>query len=356
MTEKKKFLVTGGAGFIGGNFVGKLLGEESGQVLVLDKLTYAGHLITLERWAENPDYQFVEGDIADSELVGRLLKEFKPDYLVNFAAESHVDRSIDSAADFVQTNIVGTHVLLEKSLEYWRSLGDSKGNFQFQHVSTDEVYGSLGATGYFQESTRYSPNSPYAASKAASDHLVMAYYRTYGLPATITNCSNNYGPYQFPEKLIPLALANALNGKPIPIYGDGQNIRDWIYVEDHCEAIMSVLAHGHGGETYNIGGNCERTNIELVGQIITVLQEFEQLPTDRPFEHFIEFVTDRPGHDQRYAIDASKIGRELGWQPRFTFQEAIRKTVRWYLDNQEWCTAVLNENYDGSRLGRAKND
>ncbi len=370
MTETThKFFITGGAGFIGGNFVHKVLGAELGQVLVLDRLTYAGHRATLRPWEGHPAFDFVHGDIGDRVLVRRLLKDFQPTYLVNFAAESHVDRSIESAEDFIQTNIVGTYALLDEALRYWQSLtGEAARRFRFHHVSTDEVYGSLGATGYFSEETPYAPNSPYAASKAASDHLVRAYHQTYQLPTTLTNCSNNYGPYQFPEKLIPLALMNALEGQPIPVYGDGLNIRDWLYVEDHCDAILQVLAHGERGATYNVGGNSEKTNLDLLQTLFECLEEqadlirehsrpaAEQsgLPPGIDYRSLITFVSDRPGHDRRYAIDSSKIRRELGWAPKETLKTGLAKTVIWAVTNPAWREEVLRGTYSGERLGLSK--
>jgi dTDP-glucose 4,6-dehydratase len=345
-------LVTGGAGFIGGNFVLGLIEAGESEVVNLDALTYAGNLDTLDSILDCPSHVFAEGSIGDRELVGRLLAEHRPDAIVNFAAETHVDRSIDGPSDFVQTNIVGTFELLEATLAYWSNLGGgAREGFRFLHVSTDEVYGSLGESGSFSEETPYAPNSPYAASKAASDHLVRAYHHTYGLPAMITNCSNNYGPFQFPEKLVPLTICNALRGEPLPVYGDGGNVRDWLYVEDHCRAVLEVLHRGRPGETYNIGGHNERTNVEVVRRICGLLDE---LVPDSPFVphgSLITFVEDRPGHDRRYAIDAGKIRRELGWVPRETFESGMEKTVRWYLDNQAWCERVLSGAYRGERLG-----
>ncbi len=354
-----KFLVTGGAGFIGGNFVARVLGAEMGPVLVLDKLTYAGHRATLRRWEDNSAYRFVQGDIGDRRLVTQLLAEFRPTFVVNFAAESHVDRSIESADDFITTNILGTHILMDAALEHWRSLpAREAAAFRFHHVSTDEVYGSLGATGAFTERTPYAPSSPYAASKAAADHLVRAYHHTHRLPATITNCSNNYGPYQFPEKLIPLVLMNALEGKPIPVYGDGQNIRDWLYVDDHCDAILQVLAHGEVGETYHVGGDSEMTNLALLETLFQGLVEQADLIREQTkysvvsdYASLIEFVPDRPGHDRRYAIDAGKIRRDLGWAPRENLRSGLAKTVTWYISNLDWCREVLQANYDRRRLG-----
>ncbi len=361
-TTQRRFLVTGGAGFIGGNFVAQLLREETGKVLVLDKLTYAGHLATLRPWEDHPDFRFVQGDIADRELVSRLLAEFNPTYIVNFAAESHVDRSIEGADDFIRTNIVGTYAMLDCALAYHRNLpGEQARQFRFHHVSTDEVYGSLGATGYFTERTPYAPNSPYAASKAASDHLVRAYHQTHNLPVTTTNCSNNYGPYQFPEKLIPLVLLNALEGKAVPVYGDGGNVRDWLHVEDHCRAIVQVLAHGSPGAVYNVGGRSERTNLDLIEILFGLLAERADLISElteftprKDYRNLIEFVTDRPGHDRRYAIDAGLIERELGWQPRETLNSGLAQTIDWYLRNLDWCREVQQDNYDRGRLGLDK--
>ncbi|UCH10858.1 MAG: dTDP-glucose 4,6-dehydratase [Fidelibacterota bacterium] len=358
----RRFLVTGGAGFIGGNFVAKVLSEELGEVLVLDKFTYAGHRATLSGWEGHRAFRLVEGDIGDRKLARQLLLDFQPTYLVNFAAESHVDRSIESADDFIATNIVGTYALMDEALSYWSDLtGEARQTFRFHHVSTDEVYGSLGATGAFSERTAYAPNSPYAASKAASDHLVRAYERTHQLPAVVTNCSNNYGPYQFPEKLIPVVLLSALEGKPIPVYGDGLNVRDWLYVEDHCDAILAVLAHGNVGETYNVGGRAEMTNLDLIHTLFDCLRdqadlirEHTEYPTDIDYRSLIEFVADRPGHDRRYAIDSSKIQRELGWTPKENLRTGLGKTVAWYITHLEWCREVLKDNYDRRRLGLEK--
>lgn len=357
-----RYLITGGAGFIGRHFVAKVLQEGLGEVLVLDKLTYAGHRANLRQWEGQEGYRFVQGDIGDRAAVHSLITKFRPTYIVNFAAESHVDRSIESADDFIGTNIVGAYVILDEALNYWQGLrGNEAGAFRFHHISTDEVYGSLGATGYFHEATPYAPNSPYAASKASADHLVRAYNRTYGLPTTITNCSNNYGPFQFPEKLIPLALMNALEGRDIPVYGDGRNIRDWLYVEDHCDAILSVLAHGSRGETYNVGGRTEKTNLELLGSLFKALREHADLirantdfSTDRDYSQLITFVPDRPGHDRRYAIDCGKIERELGWMPKVDLHSGLSKTVAWYITNLDWCREVTEENYDRQRLGLEK--
>ncbi len=346
--EKPTILVTGGAGFIGGNFVLGTVGDY--RVVNLDALTYAGNLETLASVWDHPDHVFVQGRIGDRELVDRLLAEYRPSAIVNFAAETHVDRSIDGPKAFVQTNVVETHELLEAALSYWSILeGEDHEAFRFLHVSTDEVYGTLGPEGYFTEESPFRPNSPYAASKASSDHLVRAYHHTYGLPTLTTNCSNNYGPYHFPEKLIPLMILTALRGEPLPVYGDGQHIRDWLYVEDHCKAIVAVLGRGHPGETYNVGGHNERTNLEVVKTICALLDEL--VPEGIPHEALITFVADRPGHDRRYAIDAGKIERELGWKPRETLETGMEKTVRWYLENRGWCEAVRSRGYMGERLG-----
>jgi dTDP-glucose 4,6-dehydratase len=341
-------LVTGGAGFIGGNFVLDWLKVPSNEgVINLDKLTYAGNLATLESLKDDPRYVFVHGDIGHKELVTRLLEEHQPRAIINFAAESHVDRSIHGPAEFVTTNIVGTFNLLECAREYWNGLDEpSKNTFRFHHVSTDEVYGSLSATDpAFTETNAYEPNSPYSASKAASDHLVRAWFHTYGLPVVTTNCSNNYGPYHFPEKLIPLVILNALNDKPLPIYGDGQQIRDWLYVGDHCSAIREVLAKGRLGETYNIGGWNEKANIDVVKTICAILDELKPRSDGKSYKEQIAYVKDRPGHDRRYAIDASKLERELGWRPAETFDTGIRKTVQWYLDNSVWVDGVVSGSY-----------
>jgi dTDP-glucose 4,6-dehydratase len=345
--------VTGGAGFIGGNFVLDAV-RRGVRVVNLDALTYAGNLDTLSSLDGDPNHVFVEGDIGDGALVEGLLATHRPDAVVNFAAESHVDRSIDGPAAFVQTNVVGTLALLEKTRDYWRSLDvQGRERFRFLHVSTDEVYGSLGDTGKFTETTPYAPNSPYSASKAASDHLVRAFHHTYGLPVLTTNCSNNYGPYQFPEKLIPLVIARALRGEPLPVYGDGRNVRDWLFVGDHCTAIRRVLESGRAGETYNVGGNAERENIEVVRTICRLLDAKRPLHDGRPRESLITYVTDRPGHDRRYAIDASKIERELGWTPTVTFEQGIEQTVDWYLEHQPWVDRVLDGSYRLERIGQA---
>ena len=344
------WLVTGGAGFIGGNFV--LDAVAAGvRVVNLDLLTYAGNPDTLASLDDNPGHFFVRGDIGDRALVSRLLAEHQPDAIVNFAAESHVDRSIDGPAAFVQTNVVGTLALLECARDYWRGLAaDSQDAFRFLHVSTDEVYGSLGDEGRFTETTPYAPNSPYSASKAASDHLVRAFHHTYGLPVLTTNCSNNYGPYQFPEKLIPLVIAKAVAGEPLPVYGDGKNVRDWLYVKDHCDAIRRVLEAGRVGEVYNVGGNAERRNIEVVKTICRLLDERRPRADGKPRASQIEFVRDRPGHDRRYAIDAGKIAGELGWAPSVGFDEGIARTVDWYLDNGDWTRRILDGAYRLERL------
>ena len=348
----KKILVTGGAGFIGSNFIHLALGQPGVQVLNLDKLTYAGNLDSLQTVAERPEYRFVRADICDPAAVAQTVAEFQPDAIVHFAAESHVDRSIDGPAAFIQTNIIGTFNLLEAARQYWKELSpERKEAFRFLHISTDEVYGSLGATGLFTEDTPYAPNSPYSASKASSDHLVRAYHHTYGLPALTTNCSNNYGPYQFPEKLIPLMILNALGGKALPVYGDGMQVRDWLYVADHCRAILTVLDQGKPGETYNIGGHNEMPNIRIVQKICALLDELRPRADGQPYVGQITYVADRPGHDRRYAIDAGKIGRELGWQPQETFDTGIRKTVEWYLDNAAWCERVTSGKYRQERLG-----
>jgi len=345
------WLVTGGAGFIGGNFVLEAVARGI-RVVNLDALTYAGNLDTLAALDGNPDHVFVHGDIGDRRLVARLLAEYRPEAVLNFAAESHVDRSIDGPAAFIQTNVVGTLGLLEAVRDHWRGLeGAAKEAFRFLHVSTDEVYGTLGETGKFTEATPYAPNSPYSASKAASDHLVRAFHHTYGLPALTTNCSNNYGPYHFPEKLIPLVIAKALAGEPLPVYGDGRQVRDWLFVADHCEAIRTVLARGRAGETYNVGGNSEKQNIEVVRAICALLDQRRPRADGVPRERQITYVADRPGHDRRYAIDASKLKDELGWEPRYTFEQGIAFTVDWYLDNQDWVKRVLDGSYRLERIG-----
>ena len=345
--SQETWLVTGGAGFIGANFVLAARDLDAARIINLDLLTYAGNLKNLAAVADDSLHLFVRGDITDRELVGGLLKEHQPRAVVHFAAESHVDRSIYGPQAFMETNVMGTFNLLEAVRRYWEGLpGPGREEFRFLHISTDEVYGSLGPEDPpFCETTPYAPNSPYAASKAASDHLVLAYHHTYGLPALITNCSNNYGPLQFPEKLIPLMILKALKGEPLPIYGDGLNVRDWLYVTDHGEALRLVLSRGRVGETYNIGGNCEKTNLEVVKTLCTVLDELLPDSPHRPHARLITFVKDRPGHDRRYAMDIGKISRELGWRPRESFESGLAKTVRWYLKNPEWVTSVQSGAY-----------
>jgi dTDP-glucose 4,6-dehydratase len=340
-------LVTGAAGFIGANFVMDWLALNDEAVLNLDKLTYAGNPENLAGLQDNPNHVFVQGDIGDRALLDRLLAEYRPRAVVNFAAESHVDRSIHGPEDFIQTNVVGTFHLLESVRAYWGGLeAEAKDAFRFLHVSTDEVYGTLGPQDApFTETTPYTPNSPYSASKAASDHLVRAYHHTYGLPVLTTNCSNNYGPYHFPEKLIPLMIVNALAGKPLPVYGDGMQVRDWLYVKDHCSAIRRVLEAGRLGETYNVGGWNEKPNIEIVKTVCTLLDGLRPRADGQPYASQISYVKDRPGHDRRYAIDASKIHRELGWKPAETFESGIRKTVQWYLDHPDWVAHVQSGDY-----------
>jgi len=345
-------LVTGGAGFIGSNFVRQWIAEEKTPIVNLDKLTYAGNLDSLADYLKNPLHVLVRGDICDGLLVNRLLAEHRPRAIVHFAAESHVDRSIDGPAAFIRTNVMGTSRLLEAARQYWCSLPQpEQTQFRFLHVSTDEVYGSMGPTGKFSENTPYAPNSPYSASKAAADHIVRAYYHTYRLPVLVTNCSNNYGPYQFPEKLIPLMILNAVEGKPLPVYGDGQQIRDWIHVEDHCRAIRAVLARATPGEVYNIGGDCERANLDVVKKICQVVDELLPNLPHRPCSSLITFVRDRPGHDRRYAIDVAKIQTQLGWTPHERFESGIRKTVQWYLDHRVWVERITTEKYRRQRLG-----
>ncbi|MES9970380.1 MAG: dTDP-glucose 4,6-dehydratase [Candidatus Thiodiazotropha sp.] len=346
-------IVTGGAGFIGGNFVHHLLTREAVQVVNLDALTYAGNLDTLQSVMEDPRHHFVQGEIQDRALVAGLFERFRPTAIVNFAAESHVDRSIDGPAEFIDTNIGGTFNLLECARAYWAGLApDEAAGFRFLHVSTDEVYGSLGDEGMFTETTPYAPNSPYSASKAASDHLVRAWHHTYGLPVLTTNCSNNYGPYQFPEKLIPLFIQKALAGEALPIYGDGSNVRDWLYVEDHCSAIWRVLEAGRPGEVYNVGGNNEMSNLQVIDTLCALLDELVPNSPYKPHNQLKKFVKDRPGHDQRYAIDATKLEQELGWTPDETFATGLRKTVSWYLSNEIWCQRVMDGSYRGERLGQ----
>jgi dTDP-glucose 4,6-dehydratase len=347
---KKTWLVTGGAGFIGSNFV--LQHIEHARIINLDALTYAGNLQTLKPLHTHPNHHFVQGDIADGALVSELLQTHQPDAVINFAAESHVDRSIDGPGAFVQTNVVGTFRLLDAVRAYHAGLAADKAkDFRFLHVSTDEVYGSLGAEGKFTETTPYAPNSPYSASKAASDHLVRAYHHTYGLPVLTTNCSNNYGPYQFPEKLIPLMINKAISGGALPVYGDGKNIRDWLYVGDHCSAIAAVLERGRVGEVYNVGGDAERENLFVVHYLCDLLDRARAKADGTSYRSQIQFVKDRPGHDRRYAIDSSKLQSELGWRPRESFESGLAKTVQWYLDNSAWTDAVTDGSYRGDRLG-----
>jgi dTDP-glucose 4,6-dehydratase len=345
-------LVTGGAGFIGGALVRQWLAEERDRLVNLDALTYAGNLDSLAAVKDDPRHTFVHGNICDGDLISELLREYRPRAVVHLAAESHVDRSIDGPDAFIRTNVVGTWTLLDRALKHYRNLPTAeRERFRFLHVSTDEVYGSLGATGAFSETTRYSPNSPYAASKASSDHFVRAYQHTFGLPTLITNCSNNYGPFQFPEKLIPLMILNCLEGKPLPVYGDGRQVRDWLYVDDHCRALRTVLAKGRVGETYNIGGNCERPNLEIVKTVCTLVDQLRPGLKHGPCERLIQYVQDRPGHDRRYAIDATKIQNELGWRPQQNLQSGLEATVRWYLDNATWVERITTGVYARERLG-----
>lgn len=348
----KTVIVTGGAGFIGSAVIRHLINNTDYRIVNLDKLTYAGNLESLASVETSPRYSFRQVDICDQQAVETVFSEQQPNAIMHLAAESHVDRSIDGPADFIDTNIVGTSVLLEVARSYWSSISD-KTAFRFHHVSTDEVFGSLGTTGLFTEQSPYAPNSPYSASKAASDHLVRAWYETYDLPVVISNCSNNYGPNQFPEKLIPLVILNALQGKPLPVYGKGDQIRDWLYVDDHARALCLVMEQGRLGETYNIGGHNEKTNLDVVTSLCRILdQRVEQHPAGlAQFEDLISFVTDRPGHDQRYAIDAGKIEQELGWTPQETFETGLARTIDWYLENQAWCDHVRDGSYQGERLG-----
>ncbi len=356
-------IVTGGAGFIGSNFVRLALAESDERVVVADSLTYAGNLESLEDLGSHPRYAFVRTDIAEREGVRKLFREHPPSAVVNFAAETHVDRSIDDPGAFLRTNVSGTHELLEAAREHLRGLDGAAGSaFRFLHVSTDEVYGTLGPTGAFTETTAYAPNSPYAASKAAADHFVRAWHETYGLPVLLTNCSNNYGPYQFPEKLIPLMLLNALEGRPLPIYGDGGNVRDWLYVEDHCRALLLVLQRGRVGERYNVGGNSERTNLQVVDRLCEALEKWRPAASNsalrakglRSYAELKSFVKDRPGHDRRYAIDASKLAAELGFRPRYDFEAGLDATVQWYLEHTQWCESVQSGRYRRERLGLAE--
>lgn len=361
MGEPERILVTGGAGFIGSAVIRLLMAETSCQVINLDKLTYAGNLASLRSVAENPRYAFEQADVADAGAVRRIVDRFRPTAVLHLAAESHVDRSIDGPAAFIQTNVLGTYTLLEAVREYWAGLpSDQRAVFRFLHVSTDEVFGSLGPRGFFTEQSRYDPRSPYAASKAAADHLVRAWHHTYGLPVLVTNCSNNYGPYQFPEKLIPLMILQALEGQPLPVYGRGDNVRDWLYVDDHARALLRILEAGRVGETYLIGGRSERTNLEVVRALCALLDEMRPIgrnpdfrgpPHARRYEELITFVPDRPGHDRRYAMDPTRLEQELGWRPRESFESGLRKTVAWYLENRWWWEPIRSGRYRGERLG-----
>lgn len=348
-----RILVTGGAGFIGSALVRYLVSEIGAEVLNIDKLTYAGNLASLKPIDNALNYKFAKIDICDMGAVSNAINEFKPNHIMHLAAESHVDRSITGAKDFIETNVIGSFNMLEAARQYWNNLeGDEKQNFRFLHVSTDEVYGSLGETGLFEEVTPYDPSSPYSASKAASDHLAKAWQRTYGFPVVVSNCSNNYGPYHFPEKLIPLNILNALEGKPITVYGKGENIRDWLYVDDHARALHLICSKGRLGETYNVGGRNERTNIEVIKRICALMDEYR--PQNAPHEKLITYVTDRPGHDARYAIDATKLETELGWKAQENFDTGIEKTVKWYLENEEWWRPLRGGVYSGERLGVIK--
>nr|WP_315278559.1 dTDP-glucose 4,6-dehydratase [uncultured Acinetobacter sp.] len=348
-----KILVTGGAGFIGSAVIRHIIQNTNNQVLNIDKLTYAGNLESLKEIDQHSNYEFKQIDICDTEQITTAIDAFQPHAIMHLAAESHVDRSIDGPAAFIQTNIVGTYTLLEAARKYWMGLdAEAQQNFRFHHISTDEVYGDLeGTTDLFKETTSYAPSSPYSASKASSDHLVRAWHRTYGMPVIVTNCSNNYGPYHFPEKLIPLVILNALDAKPLPVYGNGQQIRDWLFVEDHARALYKVVTEGVVGETYNIGGHNEKQNIEVVKTICKILDELKPQANGQAYESLITFVKDRPGHDLRYAIDATKIQNELGWTPTETFETGIRKTVQWYLNNLDWCHRVQDGSYQRERLG-----
>ena len=347
------FIVTGGSGFIGSNFIHFILSNGyADKIINLDKLTYAGNPQNLLKYDNDKRYAFVQGDICDQELVQELFLLHKPDVIINFAAESHVDRSIDGPSDFIRTNISGTYTLLQKSLRYYQSLTkEDQKSFRFHHISTDEVFGSLDNDGIFTEETPYDPSSPYSASKASSDHLVRAWHRTYGLPIIISNCSNNYGPYQFPEKLIPLMILNCLQEKPLPVYGTGENIRDWLFVDDHCDAIHTIIEKGEIGETYNVGGNNEIKNIDIVKTICNLLDNIRPSENLKSYQELITFVKDRPGHDLRYAIDSSKLQNKLGWSPKETFETGIRKTIDWYLDNKTWWQEIQNNTYQQERLG-----
>jgi len=347
-----RIIITGGAGFIGGTVIRQLIGETDSTVLNIDKLTYAASPDALAPVAVNPRYHFLQADICDRQTMHDAFARHRPDAVLHLAAETHVDRSIDGPSAFIETNVLGTQSLLDTALDYWHGLGeDARAGFRFLHVSTDEVFGSLPVTGQFSETSPYAPNSPYAASKAAADHLVRAWHKTFGLPVIITNCSNNYGPYQFPEKLIPLMIIKALAEEPLPVYGRGDQVRDWIHVDDHARGLRTVLERGRVGESYNIGGSSERTNLEIVEHLCAILDRLRPRPSGRPHRDLINFVTDRPGHDQRYAMDATKIERELGWSRRTSFESGIEATVRWYLDNRAWWVEIQQRRYGGERLG-----
>ena len=354
--EAKKILVTGGAGFIGSAVVRYLINTIGCSVLNVDKLTYAGNLDSLKNVNSNPKYSFEKLDICDVQKLDRVINEYRPNIIMHLAAESHVDRSIDGPSDFIQTNIVGTYNLLEISRSFWGRLDENKKkHFRFHHISTDEVFGSLGLNGAFTETTRYDPRSPYSASKASADHLVRAWHETFGLPVVLSNCSNNYGPYHFPEKLIPLMIIKALKGEAMPVYGAGNNIRDWLYVDDHARALYEIASKGRLGESYNVGGSSEASNIEVVKTICTILDELSPRKNGKKYQEQITFVSDRPGHDFRYAIDATKIKSEFGWAPLETFETGLKKTVQWYLDNRNWWEPILNKQYHGERLGGSAN-